>query len=417
MGDFLKYKINIISLAGFKGAQIVSTLIITQILITEFGKVDYAVFVVILSIGQMVMIDAGAGEAVKKSILSGVFDDKLLVFNGVVIAGCSSIIISLFFYIFISIFNTEYISETTLEIITVFLISTLIMPLRLSREVFTAYHETYKHSLILAVCIIVSICYAIVFSIDTFVEAILIQHGTLLVGNALAMLYLIIDKNISFRCHKFDIGTIKMLLPNTMKFLLLGLSLMLINGVDIVLLSYLGLENDSLTEFSLVLRIFIYIHTFFMFVIYPSWPLLSKLLESNYSEYLLMRRKLSFTIIGGGLVVVLLVAIFIPDLILMWVGVDIGISLLTIYSLAAFTYFRLVSEYFDYLLRSEGGINSQMYCTFIEAILHVLLGVCGWFINGLAGFTFGVVIATLFARIIPFSIMLFTNRKFANDAQ
>ncbi|EDM69075.1 hypothetical protein PE36_06302 [Moritella sp. PE36] len=412
MNDFLKYKINIISLAGFKGIQILSTLILTHILISSFGKNDYAIFVVILSFGQLVMIDTGASEAVKKNLLmSKDYPHDKVIFNGLIITTLSSVITITLFYVLIFLSDPETINGYDYELWMVLFISTLIMPLKISREVFTAYHETYKHSLLMIACICTSIIYSVLLGVDDFIEAIMIQHGVLLIGNGLSILYLYKDKGLQFRLQLFDIDVIKKLMPDTVKFLLLGLSLMLINGADIVLLSSLGIDNEELTEFSLVLRIYIYIHTVFMLLIYPSLPLLSSLYQSDYSKYLIFRGRLSFAIVFGSGLTLFIFCLLLPNIISIWVGIVLTIPYKSVIFIAMFTYFRLLSDYFDYLLRSENIVNKQVFFTLIEAILHIMLSILGWNWDGLIGFSLGILVATLFSRTLPFLFFIVRNTK------
>lgn len=412
MNDFLKYKINIISLAGFKGVQILSTLILTHILVSSFGKNDYAVFVVLLSFGQLVMIDTGASEAVKKKLLiSKDYTHAKVIFNGLMITTLASVITIILFYLFIFLSDPETINGYNYELWMVLFISSLIMPLKISREVFTAYHETYKHSLLMIVCICTSIIYSLLMGVDDFIEGIMIQHGVLLIGNALSLLYLYKDKSLQFKLQLFDFDMIKKLMPDSFKFLLLGLSLMLINGADIVLLSSLGIKNEELTEFSLILRIYIYIHTVFMLLIYPSLPLLSKLYQGDYSKYLIFRWKLTCAIVFGSGLTLCFFSLLLPKIIYFWVDVVLTIPYKTVIFIAVFTYFRLLSDYFDYLLRSENVVNKQVLFTLVEAILHIMLSVFGWNWDGLSGFSLGILVATLFSRTLPFLFFIIRNTK------
>lgn len=400
-----QYRYDVIGLSVYKLVQVLTTILITNILIKQFQSEIYALIVTLTSIAQFVMIDTGSGDSIKKRLLQDKTEINQLIINGFVITLVLSIIISCTMYLFT--LDTAFTGNLNgKDVLIVLIVSTFIMPLKISREVFASYQKSYIHSFILIISALTSLSYFYIFKINSVLEAVLVQHGAILLGNLIAMIYLMYDVGFSLEKLIFSRKSIIDLLPDSSMFFLIGVSLMVINGVDILLLNYFGLSSDSITEISLIIRVCIYVHTMFMFFIYPSWPLLNALKKNDPSKYLDYRKILNLTIVFGGGFCSIVVFIYMHQIIYVWTKVSLtSISTIPL-GFIFFTYLRMVADYFDYLLRSDGIVSVQAKATLFEAMCHVLFGYIGWKVNHLIGFSVLMPFSTLFCRVIPYMLIL-----------
>lgn len=297
------------------------------------------------------------------------------------------------------------------DLIIILAVSFLVMPLKICREILASHQKTYIHSTFLIVFTLLSTLYFFLFKINSMVEAVFIQQLAILLGNMGCMLFLMYSLKFKVQDLKFSRDYINKLLPDSTRFFIIGLSLMVINGADLLLLDYFGASSNDVTEISLILRICIYMHTFFMFIIYPSWPLLANLKKYNPIKYLHVKRLLSTLILVGGGIISLLVYVFAKKIIYLWTKVDLQISGLVILGFILFTFLRLTADFMDYFLRSESIFSLQAPCTFAEAVLHVILGFAGWHFSGAIGFALALPVSTFISRIVPYILIHYIGNR------
>ncbi|QXA94713.1 lipopolysaccharide biosynthesis protein [Citrobacter braakii] len=409
--DMIKrFKFDVASLALYKVVQVLSTIIITRLLLQQFSVNEYAQIVILTSVSQFVLIDTGTGDSLKKNILSGETDVNKLLANGFIITALLSSLISVAMYIVTSLTPTMH-NVSYFDLIIILAVSFLIMPLKICREVLASHQKTYIHSTFLIVFTLLGTLYFLFFKITSIVEAVFIQQAAVLLGNMGCMILLMYHSKFKFSDFKISRQCIKNLLPDSTRFFIIGLSLMVINGADLLLLDYFGASNNDVAEISLVLRICIYTHTFFMFLIYPSWPLLANLKKSNAKKYLKARKLLSAIVFIGGGGASLLVYIFAKGIIDLWTKVELQISGFVILGFVLFTFLRLCADFMDYFLRSDNIFSLQAQCTFAEATFHILLGAIGWHLAGASGFALALPISTFICRIVPYLSIYYINNR------
>jgi len=409
--DMIKrFKFDVASLALYKLIQILSTIIITRLLLQQFSVNEYAQIVILTSISQFVLIDTGTGDSLKKNILSGETDVNKLLANGFIITALLSSLISIAMYIVTSLTPTMH-NVSYFDLLIILAVSFLIMPLKICREVLASHQKTYIHSTFLIIFTLLATLYFLYFKITSMVEAVFIQQAAVLLGNMGCMILLMYNSNFKFSDFRISSQCIKSLLPDSTRFFIIGLSLMVINGADLLLLDYFGASNNDVAEISLLLRICIYTHTFFMFLIYPSWPLLANLRKNNAIKYLQARKLLSTIIFIGGGGASLLVYTFAKEIINLWTKVELQISNFVILGFVLFTFLRLCADFMDYFLRSDNVFSLQAQCTFAEAVFHILLGTIGWHLAGATGFALALPISTFVCRIVPYLSIYYINKR------
>ncbi|HEC5098181.1 TPA: hypothetical protein R3U63_004640, partial [Escherichia coli] len=356
------------------------------------------------------LIDTGTGDSLKKHILAGEKEVNNLIVNGFCITAVLSLLISFFLYCFTYFIpTTQDVNKNSL--IIVFAMSFLVMPFKICREVLSSYQKTYIHSVFLIIFTIMGTLYFLLFNVKSPVQAVIAQQASIVLGNVGCMIYLLYRFNFKFTDISISLRQLSRLFPDSARFFIIGLSLMIINGIDLLLLDSFGAQSDDITEVSLILKICIYMHTFFMFVIYPSWPLLNYLKRNEALKYKKVKLFLSFFIVIGGAIVSIILYLLYGRIISYWTNVDIKLQSEVAAGFILFTYFRLLADYIDYFLRSENIFQIQAISTFAEALFHIILGYVGWCFSGVLGFSLSLPLSTIICRILPYLITYSKNRE------
>ena len=412
---------NIIFGLLFKGIGVSLNLLIIPLLISYLGKIEYGIWITLFSVINWVFtFDLGIGTGLRNKLTSAFsLNQKTLaskiISTSYILISFIAILIFLFGIIFIflidiqSLINYNGVEEAYLKnfFLLALFFTVINFILSLYKRLYLAVHKSYFVEMLNTIFLMlytISIYFLIISKVEKNLISLIIIFGSisLLVSLFATLVFFRINKKIELKFSYFNKNIVRSLIKLGGKFFLINLSLLILLLTDNIIISNL-LGPSSVTDYSVVQKIFQLLIMIFTIVIASSWSLYSDAIVKNDFQWVRKNIRRMHVYLLLVFSVALLFYFYIDDILDIWLGkktVDISIGL----ALAHLIYFAIFSftNIYMFFINATGKIKLQMYLYIFGALINIPLSI--YFVKQLNSST-GVILSTIIC-IFPLVIIM-----------
>jgi O-antigen/teichoic acid export membrane protein len=390
-----------------KGANILVTIISVPLIIGYLGSAYYGVAMAISGFANWFLFDTGIAEGVKVRLIetfaredrraaqtyvsTGFF--VLLLLFAVIAAGFYA---SFPFIDWGAVFNVaagqSHLHAAILLTVSMMLI---MIPLKIVREIYTADQRGFVFFLWRTAATVLSLGVIwLVIKTDLGIPGVLAALlGPIVLVTFVSSLFLFI-KDMPWlmpRISYISMTAWKNMWVASFGLFMFGIARMAINGADVFIVN-LFKGGDDASVYGLSLRLLLYIEVIVSFLLYPAWPAIGDAIQKGRKRWVrkasIIMSLLSF---GFAVPMCVLLVVFGKPIIKVWSGGEVDASMPLMLLLGVYLILRIWCDVFGTLLRALGQVNYLGLATFIEAVLHIGIGIILMQRMGLIGFAIGSV--------------------------
>ena len=405
-----------LGMAGNKGLQVFVTLVSVPLLLDHLGTGGFGLLMAISGFTLWFQADLGLAEGVKLRLIECFARDDRAGARTYVSTGFAALLaLTAGLGVLLALcwtridwahwFRTDAAQADAVgaAVLAGLALTLVVIPLKLLREVTTAEQRGYVYSAWVAAGTALSLVgiWIATRSGAGLVGVLLGLQGAGVLALLSGTTYLFLRDRPWLRPRLADVRreAWSRLWPDSSHLLLLGVSLMAINGSDAFLVNAV-LGNGAAAEYILAIRIPFYAQVIVSCATYPAWPAIGDAVargDRAWAQRAARRVVRASTAVAGTLLLVY--ALFGTQLIAFWSGGRIRPSWGLVLLLALYVMARVVAATYHFLLRAHGRVRGQAWITAAEAVLHVGLGIVGARLWGLEGMALGALVSVVATRL------------------
>lgn len=401
------------AMAASKVLQIIITIITIPLVLKSLGQNDFGTFIAVQALATWFLFDNGLTESVKKVIIDSKEKGEWEKINKLIISSIVFLFtVVLFIYLIIFLLNdfflfSQYIfSNDDVDFNVLWASVLFLIPLKLSKEILTAMEKGYVYSVMMMLSPVFQMAltwygFEEKLSLNYFIITLFLPQ---LISNLLSWVYIFSyqDTNFVLNLKLFSIDELIGIKKDTVHFMVLGISLMVINVLDPFIINIVSTQETT-AEYSFIYRIGVYAAVIVSFLVYPMWPAIGSALAQG--EYGWAKQK-SISLIKVSVIIGFIASCIIAFLggyiVNKWSGGVINVSNISCYFMAIFVFVKIVTSTLSILLKAYGVIKEQAKVIVVETVFHVLTLIFFTRIYGVEGALFAILASIICTRGVFF---------------
>ncbi|MEH6499668.1 MAG: oligosaccharide flippase family protein [Pseudoalteromonas distincta] len=395
--------------ALFKVGAIICTFLSVPIMIKYLGVERFGVWSTMLTmITWVMMFDLGVGNGLKNKISESLainkpnkateFISTAYVFIGLISALFFCILLfSVAFVPWQKVFNTNEITEDSLRTAVLLLGSFIFFNFWISL-VSQIYHGLQKSSYVIFgqfVSNLLALLFVLIlyYTSEASMVRIVAAYGLALIGSNIFLSTLIFRSKKEFRpkLSYFKKSLVRPLLTLGLKFFVIQIAVIIIFMTDKIIITQL-LGPAHVTSYEVVFKIFSVFTILHSLILVPVWPAYSNAYAQGDFQWIrttLKHQILIALLLFFGAIILSWIG---PQIVRLWIGVDLEINRSLYYMLVGFIIVSVWSNVFAYFVNAVNKINIQLYASIIAAIINIPMSI--YFVSHLGMGLTGIVLAT-----------------------
>ena len=409
--------------AVFKGLAVACTFFAIPLMIHYLGQEQFGVWSTLLSVLTWVsFFDLGLGNGLRNKLAEALANDQPEEARSYISSAYSLIgIISFILFVCIviaafsvswqAVFNTELLSEETLRyaILITGLSITVNFWLGLINSVLNAVQKTAVVVLgqFLFNALTLFLVYVLTMTTNASLLYLAIAYGGSMVGTNILLSRWFYKKNMIFLPKlSVDFSHVRPLLSLGLQFFVLQIAVLVIFATDKILITQL-FGPEFVTPYDVIFKLFSVISIIYGLITAPLWSSYTDAYHRSDFVWIKGVLRKQFLIFGGIVLAVGCLILIAKQVIAVWIGGDIVVSLPLVVSMGFFILISTWNNIFALLLNGIGKIRLQIYSAVFAMFMNIPLSI--YFTQYLGFGVSGVVLATcaslsLFAMIGPIQV-------------
>ncbi|MBN2816756.1 MAG: oligosaccharide flippase family protein [Campylobacterales bacterium] len=372
----------------FKGLAILASFLSIPLMIKYLGVEQYGVWSTLLSIvSWIVLFDLGIGNGLRNKISESLADDNKqsaqeYISTAYTIIGAISVVLILIFLLFRQfipwqkIFNITVVSDSDLQsVVTVTIIFLLLnFWISLINQVFNGFQKTSLVVLNQFLSNLLSLLS--VFILYEFYEPSLtklaICYGISLSISSLMLSFYFYKRNREYipKINSFKLSYTKSIVSLGMKFFIIQIAVIAIFTTDKILITQL-FGPEYVTNYDVVFKLFSVITIVHGILMAPLWSAYSDAYHRNDIRWIKMtfksQLKIYFIIILATIALIFLA----KPIVKIWVGEEIFLDNILVYSIALFILFSTWNNIFAYFINATNKLYLALRINIFLAIANI----------------------------------------------
>lgn len=413
----LKVKKNIAALVFIKGYSVILSLLLIPITLEILGSYKYGVWITIFNMLSMIQImDIGIGNGLKNKLTKAIVNNEIktakeYVSTAYIIVGIIALLFSFLFIfpwnyiVWSDIFNTSFDLNNELKnlIGITFVLTIFLYLFNLINIILISYHKSGYAGLSIAISNTIVCIIFLVFKdtlhADLFLVGLIYTLVPIVIFSILNFwLFSHHFKNIRPSFLFFKKNKVKDLTSLGGKFFIIQISILVIFQTDALIISHY-LNPTEVTPYSIVYKYFSIITIFVTVILTPLWSAYTDAYENK--DYSWIKNVINKQFKGFFIMIVLvfIMLFFSRDIIKLWLGEELSISLTLLVSAAVFTIINIWNIAIGTFLNGINKTKVQLLTNVIGLSINIPLSIFLIKIYGLGGVLIATSISLLFFSV------------------